>query len=228
MKDLERFLSTQPADDWTLLTFLVLLIVTSLLLGPYLNQLRISLVYVYKIRNSNGEFKTLILPPAISFALAVVSVSSISFASALAGIVADVAGTHVLVSALHAFVYLFPCFLLRQILFRLVNSRLYKSQYIVVKPLRWNALNLTMLSFMGTISLIICSLELFVPLPHLAFHILLAFFVLACLYGEIIKSKSSLFSVRCKLLGIICYLCALEIGPVVLALFLLGTNPLFL
>lgn len=228
MNELDRFLSQPPADDWTLLAFLILFLVSCLLLVPQLGQLKTSLVYVYKIKNSNAEFKTLILSPVQSFAIVAVSILSISFASACTGVVPERAGTHVLMATLHCVIYLLPCFLLRQFLFRLVNTRMYANQRISVKPLRWNALNLTMLAFMGAASLVIGLLELFVPLPSIVYVILLSIFMLACVYGEIIKAKSSLFSSRCKLLGIILYLCALEIGPLVLALFLIATNTLFL
>lgn len=228
MNELDRFLSQPPADDWTLLAFLLLFLLSCLTFGPLLGQLKTSFVYVYKIRNSNAEFKTLILSPLRNFVAVAVSILSISFASALSGLIPERQGTHALVAVLHAFIYILPCFLARQLLFRTVNARLYASQKINVKPLRWNALNITMLSFMGIVSLIVGLMELFIPFPPVIYVILLLFFAMMCIYGEIIKAKSSLFSSRCKLLGIILYLCALEIGPLVLALFLLGTNIIFL
>ncbi len=228
MFEIDRYLSVQPVDDWTMLAFLILFLASCLVLGPQLGALKTSLVYVYRIKNLNGEFKTMNLSPLHSFAVAIVSVLSVSFASALTGIMPEKAGTHVLMSVLHAFVYIAFCILLKQQLSRMVNNRMYTTQKINVKPLRWNALNLTMLSFLGILSLAVGLTEMFIPIPSAICIILLSFFVLLCLYGEIIKAKSSLFSTRCKLLGIILYLCALEIAPLALALFLLVTNTLFL
>lgn len=228
MTGIDTFLAHQPADDWTLLALLVLFLVSCLLFGPLREQLRTSLIYVYRIRNSNAEFKTVKLSPFQAFSSTVVSVMSISFASALTGAIPEKAGTHVLLTALHASVYILPCYLLRQLLLMAVNARMYASGKISVEPQRWNALNLTMLSFMGIVSLIVCLAELFVPLPSAVYVILLLFFVLVCLYGEIVKAKSALFSDQCRIFGIFLYLCALEIGPLVPVLFLMGTNILFL
>ncbi len=228
MPVIDRYFSMQLFDDWTMLALLVLFLASCLLLGPQLGTLKTSLVYVYRIKNLNSEFKTLNLSPLHSIAVAIVSVLSVSFASALAGIIPERTDTHTLVSVLHAFIYIVFCILLKQQLSHVVNNRMYATQKICVKPLRWNALSMTMLSFLGISSLVICLMEMFIPFPSAVYIILLSFLVLLCLYGKIIKAKSSLFSTRCKLLGIILYLCALEIAPLVLALFLMVTNTLFL
>ncbi len=217
-------MSGQPVDNWVMIVFLAVLLFMSLLTGPSFRQFRDSVMSVYSFKKMGPELKTIVRSSAHSMALAAVSLASVSLSVGLAVSEPpdrlDMKAGVVLCSFI-AFVLIFA---FKQLLCHLVNTRLYRMQVIQMKPVRWNALNTTMIAFFGMLLIVVNLLAIFVPLSATAVRVL----ALCCLalteLGLILKVLTSLFVTRFNFLGILLYLCALEIGPAVFALVLLMVN----
>ncbi len=217
-------MSGQPVDNWMMIVFLTVLLLMSLLVGPSFRQFMDSIMSVFSFRKMGPELKTMVRSTVHSVALAAVSLASVSLSVGLAvcepserpGMNAGV--------VLCSFIAFVVIFTFKQLLCHLVNTKLYSRQLIQMKPVRWNALNTTMIAFFGMLLIGVNLLAIFVPLSAATVRIVALICLVLTESGLIFKVLTSLFTTRFNFLGILLYLCALEIGPAVFALVLLMVN----
>jgi len=214
----------QPVEDWVMLYFIATVLLSCLLLGPFLHQFLDFLAYTFNRKTFAAEIRTLNLPPFLSVCLSTVSLASASLTVVLAGFEVPGRDNGRFLAAAAAFSAFALAFILKQTLARTVNKKLYAMQRVAVKPVRWNNFSSTMLAFLGLLLTILNAVSIFATLPG---GITLKIAVIVSLIPGIalvVKVKTALFSTQCNFLGILLYLCALEFGPVVFALVILGTN----
>ena len=212
------------ANDWYLLILLLSFLFNILLMGPYRQYYSKGISTMFRFNSPEAD---ICFPPYSPMGyILVVLLSCIDMGLGLALVISDLSepGTSMLYRVLTATGVPALFFAFKILLYRIVNSRLYKSQTIMLKTSRWNGFFIMAFSASGFCILVLSSVVLFFELPPSVLTVCVFILLVLAQTGLIFKLKTSLFKNRCSTSRFILYLCALELGPVILILVLLAVN----
>ena len=210
-------------DDTALSVMLVLFLVTCIMVGPVWGELFRTVASAYRFKRSDGEIRIKPWIPSWTVIMTLVSCACIALAfgfSNCTGTGYDMSWSYIL----KAFVLITLLFLLKQFVCRIVNTRLFRQQLTYIKPVRWSSFLSAMLVFSGMLFLLLCFAFAFIGLTPEIVRYCILLIVVVVESGVVFKIKTALFSSRCGIFGFLLYLCALEFGPLAVALVILRTN----
>lgn len=209
-------------DDWIMVILTVTFLLSFLLFASRRSAFFKLTDSVFKFKNPDGKVLIPRTTP-VEFVLQVLlACVSMSLLMTCASNGTDMSGRPLLLSLLIDFGCVASVFIVKLVLYQLVNSRLYRNQSTPVKPTRWNGFFVSVFFVAGNVALLLCLLTVFFPIPDIA--VLLVSAVMAVLFeiGLAFKIKTALFRNNCTILIFFLYLCALEFGPLVFAAVLYG------
>lgn len=209
-------------NDWYLLVMTVSFLLTLAFMGPFLETYSRGISVMFRFSSPEAD---ICFPKYSPWAYVTLSIiSCISLGLALTSVKWDLSaeGSGMLLHLLSASgVFGLSC-ALKLILYQTVNSSLYRSQVSSLKPTRWNGFFVMALSVFSLAVLVMTAVVLFVGLPASVLIVGASVALLAMEIGLIFKMKTSIFKNKCSILGFILYLCALELGPIILMLVLIS------
>jgi len=209
-------------SDWYLLILIVSFLLSLFVMGPYIASYLDGLSVMYRFNSPDSDIR---YPEYSPFGkIVVVLLSCINLGLGLSLVLLDLNGpeSNVLSVFLKASVWPLIFFFIRIFLYQIVNSSLYRSQTIMLKTSRWNNFFIMVFSASGFCILVLTSIALFLEMPSWVLVICMSILLLLAEIGLIFKIKTSLFKNKCSNTRFISYLCALELGPIMLLLVLLG------
>lgn len=210
------------ADDW----FLIILIVTFLLSFFSFAPRRAAFFRLadslFKFKNPDGKVlipRTAPLEFVLQSLLSCLSVSLFLTVSENGRILS---GSSIWLPFLRNFGYVASVFIIKLVLYQSVNTWLYRKQSTAVKPTRWNGFFVSVFFVAGIAALLLCIVTVFFTIPYNIVPLLYLLFILLLEMGLAFKIKTAIFRNKCTILSFFLYLCALELGPLVLPAFLWG------
>lgn len=209
-------------NDWYLLILIVSFLLSLFLMGPYIALYKDGLSVMYRFNSPDSDIRYPEYPPFVK--ILVVLISCIDMGSGLFFVLSDLRGqeTDSISLFLMSSVCLFLFFLIKLFLYQFVNSSLYRSQTIMLKTSRWNNFFIMVFSSSGFCSLVLTTVVLFLEMPSWVLVACMSIMLLVAETGLVFKIKTTLFKNKCSNSRFFLYLCALELGPIILLLVLLG------
>lgn len=209
-------------SDWYLLVLILSFLLSLFVMGPYIASYLDGLSVMYRFNSPDSDIRYPEYPPLLK--IIVVFLSSIDIGLGLSLVLSDMRApqSDSLSLLWEATVWPLLFFVVRILLYQVVNSSLYRSQDVMVKTSRWNNFFIMVFSAWGFCALVLNSVVLFLEMPSWVLVICMSIMLLLAEIGLIFKIKTSLFKNKCSNSRFISYLCALELGPIVLMLVLLG------
>jgi len=209
-------------SDWYLLILIISFLLNLFVMGPYIALYLDGLSVMYRFNSPDSDIR---YPEYSPFGkIVVVLLSCTDIALGLSLVLYDQRGpdANIISVFFEALVWPLMFFLIRIFLYQIVNSSLYRSQTIMLKTSRWNNFFIMAFSALGFFVLVLTSIVLFLEMPSWVLVVCMSILLLLAEIGLIFKIKTSLFKNKCSNTRFILYLCALEIGPIILLLVLLG------
>lgn len=206
-----------PVNDNILALSLLLLLVSVLIMGPFFWDFHKTLTSLFWFNGSRDDVSYPQFSPLTAVVLFVVACLEtalfIGYAFRASGLT---------LSSLLPFMGITAFFVaVKTLLYRSVNSILYRKQNISIKPARWNYFFVSVVALAGLFSLILFFVSVSFSLDKFWVLLLAGLLWFFTQIGLIIKLKTSLFRNKCSNSVFFLYLCALEIAPFVLTLGLL-------
>ena len=214
--------STVGVSDWYLLIMIISFLVSLFIMGPYIISYLDGLSVMYRFNSPDSDIR---YPEFSPFGrIVVVLLSCINIGLGLSPVLFGAGGreANAVSYLLEASVWPLLFVGIRLFLYQTVNSSLYKSQAIKLKTSRWNGFFIMAFSAAGFCVLVLTFVVLFLELPPLVLVICMSILLLLAEIGLIFKIKTTLFKNKCSNTRFILYFCALELGPIILLLVLLG------
>lgn len=214
--------SPVDVNDWYLLILIISFLLSLYVMGSYIASYLDGLSVMYRFNSPDSDIR---YPEFSPFGkIVVVLLSCINMGLGLSLILSDLSGPekNAVSVFFEASVWPLLFFGIRIFLYQIVNASLYRSQVIKLKTSRWNGFFIMVFSASGLCVLVLTSVVLFMKLPSLVLVICMSILMLLAETGLFFKIKTSLFKNKCSNTRLILYLCALELGPIILVLVLLG------
>ena len=210
------------ANDWYLLVMTLSFLLSLFIMGPFLEQYTKGLSVMFRFNSPDADLCFPMFSPSGYVTISLISCINLGLALSLTVWDPSQPGASMLLNVLSASgVFGLSC-ALKMLLYQLVNNSMYKSQKTTLKPIRWNGFFVMAFSASSFMVLMLAAVVLFTGLPQLFLTIFSFLVLLTIEIGLIFKLKTSLFKKKYSIIGFILYLCALEIGPIVLMLVLLS------
>lgn len=204
------------ANDWLMTILVLVFLLMLLIMGPHAEYYSKTVSSMYRFNNPDSDVT---FPPFSPFGfVAVFILSCIGMGFTVFQFIGDVSdkttgpvGDLFMISAMLLVVYA-----VRLLIYQMVNSILYRSQTINLKPTRWNGFYVATFSAACFVVLVFSAFVLFLRLPLLLLPVFVLLLRIIVVVGRIFKIKTALFKNNRSKSGFILYLCALEIVPMIL------------
>ena len=209
------------AGDWYMLIMLISFLLSLFVMGSYTGSYLQGLSVMYRFNSPDADIHYPLFSP--SGKIVVVLISCIDIGLGLSLFLLDPTEQGVVmvswILAVSAIPLLF--FLLKIALYQIVNTSLYRSQTTMLKTSRWNGFFIMVFSASAFCVLVMTAITLFLGLRPSILVVFISIILILAETGMFFKIKTSLFKNRCSISRFILYLCALELGPIILMLVLL-------
>ena len=209
-------------NDWLLLAVIVTLVLMLVIMAPYNASYKKAVRSMYRFNNPDSDVWYPLFPTIGFISVFVLSCISVAFAIVLYTSDITEPGMGPVYSLLLISSLFTGFFTAKLLLYTIVNSRLYKSQTIALKPIRWNCFIVMNFSVAGFLILVFSLVVMFLGLPLFLVLVFCALVRILVIIGIIFKIKTSLFKNRRSNSGFILYLCAFEIAPVIIEVVILN------
>ena len=209
-------------SDWYLLVLIISFLLSLFVMGPYKASYKDGLSVMFRFSSPDSDIRYPEYSPFEKILVVLFSCADMGLGLSLVLFGPGEPEENVLSDFFKASVWPLFFFALRFFLYQIVNTHLYRSQAIMLKTSRWNSFFIMVFSASGFCVLVLTSVVLFLKMPSLVLVICMSFLVLLAEIGLNFKIKTSLFKNKCSNTRFISYLCALELGPIILMSVLLG------
>lgn len=209
-------------NDWYLLVMTVSFLLSLVLMGPFGSSYCQGLSVMFRFNSPESDLEFPMYSPLGYVVVSLVSCVNLGLAMSSANWDLTGQGADILLIVLSASGVFGASCAIKLLLYQLVNGYLYKAQITALKPIRWNGFFVMAFSAASFIILVLAVIVLFIGLPRFILTIGSFLVLLTIEIGLIFRLKTSLFKKKYSVSGFFLYLCALEIGPIVLMLVLLS------
>ena len=214
--------SPSAVNDWLVCAIIVVFLLLLFAMGPFRAYYIKTVKSMYRFRNPDRD---VCFPPYSSFGFVSIFILS-SFCIGIAILVytrnCAYSNPEQLLDLLSFSGLISVVFGIKLAIYQMVNTFLFKSQTIMLKPTRWNCFFVTTYAGAGFLILLLSVLALFVGLPNLLLLIFVFIVRFLVVIGRVFKIKTVIFKNKRLNMGIIMYLCAFEIVPMLLTFVIWG------
>ena len=209
-------------NDWFLATMIVTLLLMLVIMGPYRHAYIDSVSSMFRFKNPDGDVSYPLLSTIEYVIIFVLSCLGVGIAVGIYSHDMMEEGFSQVIFLLWYCSLMVVFFLLKLLLYTIINRALFNRQIITLKPSRWNCFFVMSFSVAAFLILVFSILVLFLNIP-LVFLLIFAYLMRALVVaGRIFKIKTTLFKNQRSNLGFILYLCAFEIVPIMVEFLVSG------
>ena len=215
---------SMPIDvnDWYLLVMTVSFLLSISIMGPFMSSYSKGLSVMFRFNSPDADLSFPMFSPVGYVAISLLSCINLGLSLSMTLWDITEPGSQILLRILSASGVFGAACAVKLLLYQTVNSSLYKSQVTSLKPIRWNGFFIMAFSAASFIVLVLSVVVLFLSLSDVIITFGAFITLLTIEVGLFFRLKTSLFKKKYSIIGFILYLCALELGPIVLMLLLLS------
>lgn len=217
------FSSPLEVNDWFLSVAMLSLLLMLVIMGPYRQDYIESVSSMFRFKTPDGDVRYPLFSTIENVFLFILSCISVGVSTTVYTHDLKEDGYTIVLFLLWFSLLLVAAFVLKLLLFTIVNKILYERQVITLKPGRWNCFFLMSFSVAGLLILVFSIIVFLLDLPILLLFIFVYLIRILVILGRIFKIKTTLFKNQRTNSGFIMYLCAFEIAPVFIEFVLLNS-----
>ena len=212
-------------NDWFLSVTILTLLLMLVIMGPYRHAYVGAVSSMLRFKSPDGDIKYPLLSTIGNILLFILSCFCVGITVSVYTQDIREEGPSVVLFLLSFSSLALVSFLLRLLLYTIINKFLYERQLITLKPGRWNCFFVMTFSVTGLLALVFSILVVWLDIPLVLLLVFSVLIRILMISGRIFKIKTTLFKNQRSNSGFIMYLCAFEIAPVFVEYVLL--NELF-
>ena len=209
-------------NDWFLSATMLTLLLMLIIMGPYRSDYLDSISSMFRFKNPDGDVRYPLLSTIENVLLFILTCISVGESITVYSHDITEEGLSLVIFLLWLSLLLVAAFLIKLLLYSIVNKILYERQVITLKPGRWNCFFVMSFSVAGLLILVFSIIVFLLDLPLLLLLVFTYIIRILVISGRIFKIKTTLFKNRRSNSGLIMYLCAFELAPVFLESVLLN------
>lgn len=213
--------SPLEVNDWFLSVILVALLLMLVLMAPYRSEYVDAMTSMFRFKTPDGDVRYPMLPTVEFILLFILSCISVGVTVSIYTQDIREDGISVVLFLLRFSLLAIVAFLLKLVLYTIVNKSLYRRQIISIQPGRWNCFFVMSFSVAGLQVLIFSVLVVLFEIPLVFLFVFSSVVRIMMISGRIFKIKTTLFKNKRSNSGFILYFCAFEIAPVLVEYVLL-------
>ena len=208
-------------NDWFLSVTILTLLLMLVIMGPYRHAYVGAVSSMLRFKSPDGDIKYPLLSTIGNILLFILSCFCVGITVSVYTQDIREEGPSVVLFLLSFSSLALVSFLLRLLLYTIINKFLYERQLITLKPGRWNCFFVMTFSVTGLLALVFSILVVWLDIPLVLLLVFSVLIRILMISGRIFKIKTTLFKNKRSNSGFIMYLCAFEIAPVLIEFVLL-------
>ena len=216
------FNSPLGVNDWFLSVTMLTLLLMLVIMGPNRYDYIDSFSSMFRFKTPDGDVRYPLLSTIGNVLLFILTCISVGVSITVYSHDITEEGLSLVIFLLWLSLLLVAAFLIKLLLYSIVNKILYERQVITLKPGRWNCFFVMSFSVAGLLILLFSILVFLLNLPLILLLVFTYIIRILVISGRIFKIKTTLFKNRRTNSGFIMYLCAFELAPVFLEFVLLN------
>ena len=208
-------------NDWFLSVTILTLLLMLVIMGPYRHAYVGAVSSMLRFKSPDGDIKYPLLSTIGNILLFILSCFCVGITVSVYTQDIREEGPSVVLFLLSFSSLALVSFLLRLLLYTIINKFLYERQLITLKPGRWNCFFVMTFSVTGLLALVFSILVVWLDIPLVLLLVFSVLIRILMISGRIFKIKTTLFKNISSNSGFNLYLCASEIAPVLVEYVLL-------